>query len=73
MTPLKCLLNDTFAYFNSDWKRLDVANTNSFWNVWKFTRSFAGNVGAIQHKHAKKLREVQYRKKAFMISDEQIS
>ena len=62
MTLLKCLLNETFAIFNSDWKRLEIANTNSFWNASKFTGSFASNVGTSQHKHAKKLREVQYRK-----------
>ena len=32
-----------------------------------FTGSFASNVGTSQHKHAKKLREVQNRKTAFMI------
>ena len=62
MTLLKCLLYDTFGLFNSDWKRLELANTNSFWNVKKFTGSFASNVGASQQKHAKNLREVQYRK-----------
>ena len=30
---IKCLLNDTFAFFNSDWKRLELANINSSWNV----------------------------------------
>ena len=65
MTLLKCLLNYTFAFFNSDWKRLKLANTNSFWNVKTFTGSFGSNVGASQHKHAKKLSSIQ--KKAFMI------
>ena len=30
---IKMPLNEMIAFFNSDWKRLELANTNSFWNA----------------------------------------
>ena len=48
-------------------KEVGTSQHKFFLKCLKFTESFASNVGTSQHKHAKKLREVQYRKKAFMI------